>query len=108
MADVTVTPETRLNANPSLQNALARNLQVAMGTATFGAYETGGVTMSIPSLNNVVACFIESVAGYTFVYVPSTGKVLEYKQTGASGALGLVADGATTTATAPFVAFGFV
>jgi hypothetical protein len=108
MADVTVTPDTRLNANPSLQNALARNLQIAMGVATFGVYESGGVAMDIPSLNNVVACFIESVAGYTFVYVPSTKKVLEYKQTGASGALDVVASGVTTTAAAPFVAFGFV
>ena len=108
MAAVTVTPESRLNTNPSLQSALARGLNMSMGEATFSTYESGGVTMSIPHLNNVVACFIENVAGFVFTYVPSTGKVLVYDQSGASGALDAVASGATITATCPFVAFGFV
>jgi len=104
MADVTVTPDVRFETNASLASGRFR---VVGGEATFSTYATGGVDMTIPGINNVVACFIESTAGFIFHYTPSSDSVLVYKQSGASGALSLVASGATITATAPFMAFGF-
>ncbi len=104
MADVTVTVNTRFNTSPSLASG---RLLVVGGEGTFTTYATGGVDMTIPGINNPVACFIESTAGFVFHFTPSDSSVLAYKQSGASGALALVADGATITATAPFIAFGF-
>ena len=104
MADVTVTVDTKFNTSPSLASG---RLLVVGGEAGFTTYATGGVDMTVPGINNVVACFIESTAGFVFHYTPSSESVLAYKQSGASGALALVADAATITATAPFIAFGF-
>ncbi|MDD5065343.1 MAG: hypothetical protein PHQ35_11370 [Phycisphaerae bacterium] len=107
MADVTVTIESRLNTNNSLQSALARGLLVAYGEATFSTYASGGVSMTVPGMNNVVYCDIESTAGFVFHYTPSSKSVLVYDQSGASGALDVVASGETITATAPFFALGY-
>lgn len=109
MAAVTVTPDARHNTNPQIQSAIARGACIVVGEASFGAYETGGVAMSIPGINNVLGVFFDgTIAGYVFRYVPSTGKVLAYDQSGASGALDLVASGTALAATGTFMAFGYV
>uniref|UniRef100_A0A6M3L6L5 Uncharacterized protein n=1 Tax=viral metagenome TaxID=1070528 RepID=A0A6M3L6L5_9ZZZZ len=105
MADVTVTPDTRFNANPTQVHT---GLKVIGGEAMLGAYETGGVAMAIPGMNNVLGVLFDpTIAGYVLRYVPSTGKVLAYKQTGASGVLAVVASGTAMAATGTFWAFGF-
>jgi len=104
MADVSVSIDGRFNTSPSLSSG---RLLIVGGEATFTTYATGGVDLTVPGIKNMLACFIEPTAGFIFHYTPSSTSVLAYKQSGASGALALVADGATITATAPFIAFGF-
>ena len=105
MADVTVTPDARFNTNPTM---LATGLKFLGGEAMLGAYETGGVSMTIPGMNTVLGVLFDpTIAGYVLKYVPSTGKVLAYKQTGASGVLAVVASGTAMAATGTFWAFGF-
>lgn len=109
MADVTVTADSKFNTNPQINSSLARGGCILTGEASFGVYESGGVAMSIPGVNNVLGVFFDgTIAGYVFRYVPSTGKVLAYDQSGASGALDVVASGTALAATGTFIAFGFV
>lgn len=103
MAAVTVTPDTKFNTSPN-----PVRLKMLVGEASFGAYESGGVSMTIPGIQTIVGVFFDPViAGYVFQYVPSSGKVLCYDQSGASGVLDAVASGTALAATGTFFAVGF-
>jgi len=87
---------------------LATGLKIIGGEASLGTYASGGVAMTIPGMGNVLGVMFDpTIAGYVVTYAPSTGKVLMYKQTGASGVLSVIASGTATAATGTFLAFGF-